>query len=249
METRAEYVLVGGFVLALIALLVGGVLWLVQAQFNAQAARYDIYFEGSVAGLDSGSTVRYNGVPIGRVHDIGIDPNNLQRVRVTIEVKPTILIKSDAVAQLELQGLAGGAYVEITGFNSAAPQLVAQDDQPYPVITAQHSQLEQVVNAAPEILGKLSILADQLNDITNDKNRVALSQTLDNLRQVTDVAALHKQDIGAILGEMSGTVSRFDQLITQAQGLVTQLSHLADSLQRDPTRLLYGAQQKGYNPK
>jgi len=242
METRAEYVLVGGFVLSLLALLVVALMWLVQAQYNAQAARYDIYFDGSVAGLDEGSTVRYNGVPIGRVSDISLDPKNLERVRVSIAVSPSIVIKSDATAQLEIQGLTGAAYVEIAGSNSNAPELVAQGDEPYPVINAQNSQFQQVINAAPELLEKLSDLTDQLNSVTDAKNRAALAQTLDNLRQVTGVAAAHKQDIGAIL-------SRFDQLIAQSQNLVTQLSQLADSLERDPTRLIYGDQQKGYTPK
>jgi phospholipid/cholesterol/gamma-HCH transport system substrate-binding protein len=245
METRAEYVLVGGFVLALLALLVVAVLWLVQVQFNAQSSRYDIYFTGSVAGLDEGSAVLFNGVPIGRVFNINVDPNNLQRVRVTVEVKPIPVIKTDATAQLELQGLTGGAYVEITGTNSDAPNLVAQADEPYPVINTKASQLMQLFSTAPEVLGKISVLADQLSSITDEKNRAALAQTLDNLRQVTGVASAHKEDIGALLDAMS----RFDQLIVQSQNLVAQLSHLADSFERDPTRLIYGDQQKGYHPK
>jgi phospholipid/cholesterol/gamma-HCH transport system substrate-binding protein len=249
METRAEYVLVGGFVLSLLALLVVALLWLVQAQYNAQAARYDIYFEGSVAGLDEGSTVRYNGVPIGRVSDISLDPENLDRVRVSIAISPRIVIKSDATAQIEIQGLTGGAYVEIAGSNSDAPRLVAQEGQPYPVIAAQNSQFQQVINAAPELLEKLSDLTDRLNSVTDAKNRADLAQTLDNLRQVTGVAAAHKQDIGAMLGDMSASLSRFDQLLAQSQNLIAQLSRLADSLERDPTRLIYGDQQKGYTPK
>jgi len=263
METRGEYVLVGGFVLTLLVLLVGAMLWLVQASFHSQAVRYDIYFEGSIAGLDNGSAVRFNGVPVGRVREIVLDPQNLQRVRVTIEVKPDTAIRTDAVAELQIQGLTGGAYVEISGASSDAPELKAAEGQDYPVIASRHSQLEQVFNAAPELLGRLSNLADQLVDMTNEKNRAALAGTLDNLQQFTSVVVAHKQDIDETLTDLHSTMkhadsalgrlgdasTRFDQLLVQAQNLVNVLQRLADSLERNPQRLFYGDRQQGYQPK
>lgn len=249
METRAEYVLVGGFVVALLAGLALAVLWFAQAQFKANAVRYDIYFEGSVSGLATGSNVRYNGVPVGTVSDIRLDPQHPTRVRVTVDIRPDVVIRTDTVAQLQVEGLTGVAYVQITGASGDAPLLKAEAGQPYPVIASKPSQLEQLFSGLPDLIQKLSNLADQLNGIASDKNRVALTQTLDNLRQVSDVAAAHKQDIGAMLRDASGTMSRLDQLIAQAQALVAELTRLADSFERDPTRLIYGDQQKGYRPK
>ena len=82
METRASYVVVGTFVLALIAAAFGVVLFLTRTNFEDTPKTYMSYFTGSVTGLQVGSPVRYRGVPVGSVNDIRIDPSDVERVRV-----------------------------------------------------------------------------------------------------------------------------------------------------------------------
>src|SRR5271166_3632323 len=108
METRAHYVAVGTFVLAVIFLSFVAVLWLGRAEFGQQAKRFYIFFSGSVAGLNKGSQVQYNGIPVGRVVDIRVDPSNLEQLQVTVEIDTRIVdIKSDTVAFLEANILNG----------------------------------------------------------------------------------------------------------------------------------------------
>ena len=57
METRANYLLVGGFVLAFSVGMLGFVIWLAKFQFDTEIARYDILFEGSVTGLQVGNMI------------------------------------------------------------------------------------------------------------------------------------------------------------------------------------------------
>src|SRR5690242_2795671 len=169
METRADYVVVGGFVIAILASLVVAVLWLARVQFNAPSNFYDVYFAGSVTGLVQGSTVRYNGIPVGRVTDIQLDSRNQQRVRVTVEVTTRTPIKTDAVASLEVQGLTGGAFVEISGGSPDAPALEREPGERYPVIASRPSGLQQVVTNAPEVLSRLITLADRFNQILGER--------------------------------------------------------------------------------
>src|ERR1700732_3060342 len=84
METRADYVAVGAFVLVILVGVLIAVLWLARVEFNRDFAFYDIYFSNSVAGLASGSAVSYNGIRVGRVTELRIDPQDLKRVRATI---------------------------------------------------------------------------------------------------------------------------------------------------------------------
>ena len=316
METRASYVLVGSFVVVFVAGLVVAVLWFAQVQFREQLSYYDIYFTGSVTGLTPGSTVRYNGIPVGRVEEIKLDPADPSRVRVTVELQVGTGIKSDTVAALELQGLAGGTFVNLTGGTRAAEPLTRQPGERYPVIASRQSGLQRVVTSAPEVLARFIELADRLSDVLNDQNRQALSATLDNLRRITAAAANHSGDLdsaiadgaqtlhglrttldsaNAILAALKGLISsdggaqatlrsldetsrrfadlaqRLDklvadnepqlhdfsrgglsglqQLIQESQLLVTQLGRIADSIERDPSRFIYGDQRQGYRPK
>lgn len=278
METRAEYVLVGGFVLVLLAGLAVVLLWFVQAPFKVSAAHYDIYFDGSVSGLGVGSDVRYNGVPVGRVTTIALDPQRPTQVHVTVDIDQNVVIRTDNVAQLQVIGLTGAAYVEIAGASGTAPRLVAEKGQPYPVIRSRSSQLTELFNGMPVLIQKLSTLADQLNDVTNANNRKALTETLANMRQVSAILAAHSRDLDASLGGLSAAVKHFDQaadnldrmmrtsqkpvsdfatrglpelqqLLADSRVLVAELTRLVDSLNRDPSRVIYGNRLQGYTPQ
>src|SRR3546814_14502021 len=85
METRANYIMVGCFVLLLAFGLLGFVLWLAQFQFEEEYARYDIVFESSVTGLNEGSPVRYRGARVGEVLSVDLDPDRPTAIRVTLE--------------------------------------------------------------------------------------------------------------------------------------------------------------------
>ncbi|HYL31860.1 MAG TPA: MlaD family protein [Stellaceae bacterium] len=277
METRAEYVLVGGFVVILLAGLAVVLLWFVQAPFKVSAAHYDIYFDGSISGLDIGSDVRYNGVLVGRVAKITLDPQRPTQVHVTVDINQDMTIRSDAVAELQVKGLTGTAFVEITGGSGTAPPLVAENGQRYPVIRSRSSQLTELFNGMPVLIQKLSTLADQLNGVTDAQNRAAFAETLANMRQVSAVLAAHSRDIDTSLGGLSAAVKHFDQaannldqmmresrkpvsdftsrglpelqqLLADSRVLVTELTRLVDSLNRDPSQVIYGNRLQGYTP-
>jgi phospholipid/cholesterol/gamma-HCH transport system substrate-binding protein len=246
METRANYVAVGAFVLAMLVAIVVAVAWLGATSFNRDFAHYDIYFEGSVTGLAQGSAVLYNGIQVGRVIEIRLNPKNLEQVRVTIEVDPTLQIKSDAAAVLQIQGLTGAAFIDISGGSQSALALLRQDAERYPVIASRQSGLQKVVTSAPEVLNRLIDVADRLAQIFDDKNRAALAETLQNVRQLTAVAAARSGDIDSALAdgavaahELRGTAAELRVLFGQgdaANMFVTlsdtakKLDHLADHI-------------------
>ena len=135
METRANYVAVGAFVLAIIFLAFVAVLWLGRSEYSEEAKRYYIFFRGSVAGLNKGSEVQYNGIPVGHVVDIRVDPNNLEQIQVTVEIDTNIVdIKSDARAFLEANILNGIATIQIRGGTQEASDLSPEPGHKYPVI-------------------------------------------------------------------------------------------------------------------
>src|SRR3546814_11905885 len=102
MVTRANYIMVGCFVLLLSFGLLGSELWLAQFQFEEEYARYDIVFESSVTGLNEGSPVRYRCVRVGAVLSVDLDPDRPTALLVTLEVPPRTPVRADNVAPLAL---------------------------------------------------------------------------------------------------------------------------------------------------
>ena len=199
METKANYVAVGSFVLACVIGLVVSVLWLAGSQYAQEYSYYEINFKGPVTGLGKGTVTRYNGIDVGRVDELKFDPADPQRVIVTVQVQPGLNIREDSAASIESQGFTGGSYVEISGGTAKSPLLTAQPGQKYPVIRTKQSTLQQLEQSAPELVAKLNVVGDRLNDLLSEKNRKAVAQVLASLDQTTQVLAARSKDIDATL--------------------------------------------------
>ena len=210
METKANYVAVGAFVLACVIGLVVTVMWLAGVQYSQEYAYYQAYFRGSVTGLGKGTVTRYNGIEVGRITNLEFDPNDPQRVIVTMQVQPNLNIRQDSVASIESQGFTGGAFVEITGGTAKSPLLTAQGDQRYPVIRTKQSTFAQLQQSAPEVVAKLNIAVSRLNDLLGDDNRRSISHILANLDETSQVIARRSADIDATISNANKAMANLN---------------------------------------
>tara|TARA_R110002072_G_scaffold299485_1_gene475155 strand:- start:1010 stop:1963 length:954 start_codon:yes stop_codon:yes gene_type:complete len=216
METRASYVVVGTFVLALTAAAFGVVLFLTRTSFEDTPKTYISYFTGSVTGLQIGSPVRYRGVPVGTVNDIRIEPTDVERVRVTMEIVQGTPIKTDTSSTLGLQGITGVAYIELTGGTRDSKPLTAVADAKVPVIPSKTSGIQQVLASAPELLERAVAITERLALILDDRNVESIANTLDNLSSLT--------------GTLAGSSSQIEQLIGDSQKTFAALREAADGV-------------------
>ena len=211
METNANYVGVGAFVLVCVIGLVVAIMWLAGVQYTQEYAYYQAYFKGPVTGLGTGTITRFNGIEVGRIKSLAFDPTDPQRVIVTMQVQPGLNIREDSVASIESQGLTGGTYVEISGGTVNSPLLTAKDDQDYPVIRTRQSTLQQLEQSVPEVVAKLNSAAGRINDLLNDNNRRALSHVLANLDETTGTIARRSADIDAAIANANEAAARFNE--------------------------------------
>ncbi len=225
METRANYLLVGSFVLLIVAGTVLFILWLAKFQFDQQFTRYDIDFPGSVSGLKTGATVELNGIPVGEVINIRIDPDNVEHVKVTIEVPANTPVREDTIANMQLQGITGGISIQLSGGTQDAPQLIAKPGKKTAVIASQSSALEQFLEGAPELLTGLQTLVARAATLLNAENQDAFAQTLANAAALTGALAARTGDIELLLTNASGTMGN----LREATKTMVALSARADA--------------------
>jgi phospholipid/cholesterol/gamma-HCH transport system substrate-binding protein len=231
METRAHYVAVGAFVLILMFLAFTAVLWLAGTQFATEYARYDIYFHGPVSGLSKAARVDYNGIPVGRVSDIEIAPDNVEQIRVTVEIEKKVVIKEDAAANVETNLLSGVSYILISRGTQDAKTLVAYEGQRYPVIRSRRSTLASISARGPQLLEKVDTLLDHLDTLLNDENRANFNATLGNLRKFTGNLADRSEDFADAgtnakdaMAALKTLLTNVDQSYSSPNGLKDQLS-------------------------
>ena len=116
MESKFNYTVLGIFVLLLGAALIGIVFWLYGGgQYGHRANNYYAFFDESVSGLNVNAPVRYRGVAVGRVAEIGLAPDGSGRVRLILSLDDVAPIKEDTVATLRMQGLTGLAQLSCRG--------------------------------------------------------------------------------------------------------------------------------------
>jgi phospholipid/cholesterol/gamma-HCH transport system substrate-binding protein len=251
METRAHYVAVGAFVLVIIFLAFGAVLWLGRFEFSQVHQLYYVFFKGSVAGLSKGSAVQYNGIPVGRVTDIRVDPDNIGQIQVTVEIDTSLVaIKSDARAFLETNILSGVSTMQIRGGTQQARDLEPEPGHRYPVIKPGRSEFEEVKASLPELTGELKAVAGNLNALLNAQNRQAIADSLQNIRTVTAAVADHSQDFGAILDNANATILQLKSLLQTVDqsyagrgGLKDQVSQTLKDYDRVATNLIDTSRQ------
>jgi phospholipid/cholesterol/gamma-HCH transport system substrate-binding protein len=223
METKANYVAVGAFVLICVIGLVVSIMWLARVQYAQEYSYYQATFKGPVTGLGKGTVTRFNGIEVGHITDLVFDPNDPQAVIVTLQVQPNLNIREDSLASIDSQGLTGGSFVEISGGTSNSPVLTAKPGQKYPVIRTRQSGLLQLEQSAPEVVAKLNIAVSRLNDLLSDNNRHAISHVLSNLDEMTTTLARNSGNIDAILKNTNQATANLNKA---SAGLQPTLDHV-----------------------
>src|ERR1700758_2245382 len=267
METRANYVLIGAFTLAVIAAAFGFVLWFQSLHTTKQRDPLRIIFEGPASGLRNGGSVNFNGIRIGEVISVKLD--NPRRVVALALVEKHAPIRKDTQVGLEFQGLTGVAAISLKGGEEAAPS-VPLDEDGIPVLTADPNQLQDVTEA---IRGTLQ----NINRVVAD-NQQAVRNSLRNLETFTSSLAHNAQKIDDVMLKVEGVIGKADNLMlglnTLAGGkeggelfltvksirelaedfdkrsgalmadgrrTLADISRAVNNLDRNPTRLLFGA--------
>lgn len=226
MENRASYIFVGAFVLTFVAAAIGVAVWLAGVDFNETPKRYAILFDGDVTGLSVGSAVRYRGVPVGSVGEISIAPENVERVRVMVDVSRNTPVKTDTVAQLALQGITGVAFVQLTGGTHEAGPLQPKTKGAIPVIASLPSVIQRVITRLPEIIDKVDRISASLVILFNDKNIAMLTSTLESIERTSVSVGKESEQIAGLLREGRAAA---DALRSAGEGITT----LAATLDRE----------------
>lgn len=242
MERNANYAMVGFASLVLFVGLAAFVLWLAQIRFARDYDIYDIVFDGPVRGISQGGEVHFNGIKVGEVTRIALDPVNASRVISRIKVTSDVPIRTDSYATLEAQGITGVNYVQITAGTRTRPLLkVATPKGQVPVIRSQKSALADLLEGGGTVLQRSVEALDRINRLLSDGNLKTVTGMLDDVHAVTGELRERRaliSDAQHALQSMDITLQKVGQLSDSAKGLVdgdakrtlNNLAEAADSL-------------------
>jgi len=200
METRSNNVLVGGVVLVLLGIVVAFAIWMAGSN-GADDKKYDILFKTSVEGLAKGSAVTFSGVPVGKVDDIVVMPDQPELIRVRIAVKKDTPVLQGTTATIAGVGFTGVSEINLDGAITGAPPI----DQPgpfgLPLIPPKAGGLGAILNNAPALLDRLTTLTERLTELLNPQNQRSISNILNHIDTLSGALADRSGDIAATLAD------------------------------------------------
>jgi phospholipid/cholesterol/gamma-HCH transport system substrate-binding protein len=216
METRANFVLIGSFTLAVIAAAFGFVLWFQNLHTTKALSPQRIVFEGPAAGLRNGGSVNFNGIRVGEVMSVKID--NPRRVVALAMIENNAPIRKDTLVGLEFQGLTGVAAISLKGGEVAAPA-VPLDEDGVPILTADPNALQDVTEAIRATLQNINRVVAE--------NQESVKNSLHNVEAFTATLARNSERIDGIMLKIDSVMGKADSVVAKTDNIMLGLDTLA----------------------
>jgi len=189
---------------------------------NRLTQKWDTYYivfdDYPVSGLQVGGTVNYQGIKVGRVEDIKIDPQDVLKVKVTINIEPGTPIKDNTEAVLSLVGITGLKAVEIRGGTNEAKNL-----KPGSYIKPGSTMIDDISQRAVSIAEKIDLIAANINDITNQQNRENIAKILSETGMI----------LADTRGNLAGTLDAISRIANNTADLTEGLNRNIDMISQN----------------
>ncbi len=228
METKANYTIVGFFTVMVIAAAFGFVYWMSQYGRSGEMVELVISIPGSANGLSVGSPVRFNGIPVGSVRNLAINSNDPRYSVAVTEVSVDAPVLKSTTATLEIQGLTGAAYIELSGGNKGDENILREAlDKGTPAqLTADQSSVTSLLATADKILDRANTAITDLQGFVKDV-RQPLTDTIGNAQRFSKSLADNAEGIDKFLESVSGmsdsinsASAKLDSTLGSAEALV-----------------------------
>ncbi|MTH97801.1 MCE family protein [Roseibium sp. RKSG952] len=221
METRANYVIIGGFMMAVLFGAFGFVYWLAVTAETRENVFVRIIFPAPVTGLSIGGQVQYNGIKVGDVSSLAFDPENPDKVVATVRIRPSTPIRDDTKATLNYTGLTGVAYVDLKGGSPNSPLLLQHEGGQVPTMVAQRSLFDDLTVGARDVLERADSTMKTIDEFLKE-NSPTVTQTLSNVETFSQALANNSDGVSGFMDSIASATDAFVKLSARMETLVQE---------------------------
>lgn len=218
MDTKINYTIVGAFVLSLTAAIVLGIIWLSSGFSTVENKTYTIYMRESVSGLSIDSPVEFNGVNVGSVDAVAIDPKDPEVVEITISINTSTPVTQGTIATLKSKGITGITFIALSDHSEDLRPLIKQKDEPYPVIKAGPSLFVRIDTALNNLSINLSKVSESVQAVLSKENQRSISNILFNLDRVTTTLSVNSQKLNTLINNATNASQQLTPLLLSSTG-------------------------------
>ena len=230
MESRANYALVGLFTLAVLAAAFGFVYWF-NSGGSGRKESIRVIFTGTVTGLGRGSSVLFNGLRVGEVTSIELQPDDPRRIYAVIQVASTTPVREDTRARIEAQGLAGVVALQLIGGAPDAPILTAKPGEPMPTIIAERSELQDIIETVRNVAQKADTMLTSLDGLIK-QNTGPINNTVRNVERFSQALGNNADGLDKLMAGFGNIAETIQPLSQKLQSLSEELTAVVRSVDR-----------------
>jgi len=202
-----------------------------QTMFERKDQYFVAYQDVSVSGLTIGSPVKFLGINVGSIADIGIDPDDVNTIIVELELQENTPVKKDAVADIVAMGITGLKTIEIRGGTQDAEFM-----QPGEFIQQGTSLQEDITGKAEVIAFKVEQVLNNLQEFTEPSNMTAFRETAEQISSFAEQA--------------SYTIASLDEIINEnrhdIRQTLTSVNKISEDLEKTSDELFFAVSRFNY---
>jgi len=229
MENRSHALIAGLFVILLSAAMAVTATWL--SGETTDHAHYILTSDGSVSGLNPQAAVRFRGVKVGKVEDIGFDPENSRFIRIRIGVDRNVPLTKGVFAQLGYQGVTGLAYIQLDD-DGDQPELLQTNETDLARIQMRTSTLANIVISGQDLLNNVNETVKRMNHLLDDQNQERFSHLLENMENAATDFGSFTEQLQPNLKSLPELTSKTNSLLGNADQLVKNINRVVEKIGR-----------------
>ncbi|MFA5624625.1 MAG: MlaD family protein [Bradymonadales bacterium] len=227
--TRSQKIRLAIFLLVSSTILVVSLVYLVGSSLLQSRDDYRVLLQGGSGGLEIGGQVRYNGVVVGRVESVRLNPDNPSEAIIWLSVDGGTPITDDTVAMPEFAGVTGTKLLSLTGGTKSSKLL-----KPGDIIASEPSDFSMITTKIANISTKLEDLLDNLVAITDDTNAEKFTQLLNELeatvRNVNQIVDKQTPNIDATMQNIASISVKIDQSMDHVNSVLQSFDSMSSKL-------------------
>lgn len=230
MRDNKQYLIVGLFVIISATILIG--VWLWFSSHNRQVYNtYVVAFTEAVDGVTTNSVVKYNGVDVGKVKEIELDPKDPRNILIYIDVLQQVSLNKKTYASLKAQGVTGMFYISLNVPRDAknGDNINPHNSEPYPAISSKESVMSGLTGQAQIIAHNLGDLSSDMRTLLNVKNIEHVSNILANLDKLSAAIANRSDEISysvTTMAQILKNVKKNSENLNTTFAQIKELTHV-----------------------
>jgi phospholipid/cholesterol/gamma-HCH transport system substrate-binding protein len=229
MENKAHALAAGAFALLLSVALVALAVWLTRDSEIRQP--YEVSTRDPVTGLQPQASVRFRGINVGKVANIGFDRKIPGNVLVSIDVDVGTPITRSSFATLGFIGVTGIAYVQLDDTGESTEMLTTSSAQPAR-IPMRSGLMGQLTEQGTRILKELEETSRRVNQLLAPENQVKLVKGLEALQQAAASVPPVMKEAGATFQSFREASGNVASSVAEVKKTAAELNLLSQRVQQ-----------------